>query len=85
MVIKEYYKTRADGVRLYRHYSDNGKTLVQSQTEIEYSEAIDPENGTYTDTEGNDIEQVNGRAGYDRESKTHHNAPLQRSVLCREL
>lgn len=56
MVIKEYYKTRADGVRLYRCYSDNGKTLVQSQTEIEYSEAIDPENSTYTYTEGNDIE-----------------------------
>ena len=56
MVIKEYYKTRADGVRLYRHYSDNGKTLVQSQTEIEYSEAIDPENSTYTYAEGNDIE-----------------------------
>ena len=56
MVIKEYYKTRADGVRLYRYYSDNGKTLVQSQTEIEYSEAIDPENSTYTYTEGNDIE-----------------------------
>ena len=56
MVIKEYYKTRADGVRLYRYYSDSGKTLVQSQTEIEYSEAIDPENSTYTYTEGNDIE-----------------------------
>ena len=56
MVIKEYYKTRADGVRLYRHYSDNGKTLVQSQTEIKYSEAIDPENSTYTYAEGNDIE-----------------------------
>ena len=56
MVIKEYYKTRADGVRLYRYYSDNGKTLVQSQTEIEYSEAIDPENSTYTYTEGDDIE-----------------------------
>lgn len=56
MVIKEYYKTRADGVRLYRHYSDNGKTLVQSQTEIEYAEAIDPENSTYTYTEGDDIE-----------------------------
>lgn len=56
MVIKEYYKTRADGVRLYRYYSDNGKTLVQSQTEIEYAEAIDPENSTYTYTEGDDIE-----------------------------
>lgn len=56
MVIKEYYKTRADGVRLYRHYSDSGKMLVQSQTEIEYAEAIDPENSTYTYTEGDDIE-----------------------------
>lgn len=56
MVIKEYYKTRADGVSLYRYYSDNGKVLVQSQTGTEYAEAIDPENSTYTYTEGDDIE-----------------------------
>ena len=48
MIKREYYTTREDGVKLYRSYSSNGKMIVQLQTGIEYSEAIDVENAPYT-------------------------------------
>ena len=48
MIIKEYYKTRADGVKLFRTYSDEGKSIIQNETGILYSEAIDVENAPYT-------------------------------------
>ena len=47
-VIREYYKTRKDGVNLYRTYSDNGMYLRQHPTGIEYAEAIDVEGAPYT-------------------------------------
>lgn len=57
MVIKEYYKTRADGIKLYRSYSDGGKMLQQSMTGDIYAEAIDIENSsnTYIETDDMDI------------------------------
>lgn len=48
MIVKEEYKTRADGVKLFRTFSDAGKKIVQSETEIVYNEAIDVENAPYT-------------------------------------
>ena len=58
MIRKEYYKTRKDGVRLYRTYSDDNKYIVQVETGIEYSEAIDVENAPYTYIESvNDIKE----------------------------
>ena len=54
MVIKEEYKTRADGVKLCRNYSDEGKLLIQNETGIKYAEAIDVENAPYTYTESDE-------------------------------
>lgn len=52
MAVKtDYYSTRSDGVRLFRTYSDEGYMLLQNETGIEYSEAIDVENAPYTYTE----------------------------------
>lgn len=51
MIIKELYMTRSDGVKLYRNYSDAGKYIIQNETGIEYSEAIDVEDAPYTYTE----------------------------------
>ena len=48
MILREYYMTRKDGVRLYRTYSDKKKYIIQQPTGIEYSEAIDVENAPYT-------------------------------------
>lgn len=57
MIRQEYYMTRNDGVALYKTYSDNNKMILQVETGIEYSEAIDvyPIRYTYVETE-NDIQ-----------------------------
>lgn len=41
MIIREYYSTRSDGVKLYRTYSDQGVCI--SRDGAIYEEAIDPE------------------------------------------
>lgn len=51
MIIKEEFRTRADGVKLFRTYSDEGKYIIQNETGVTYSEAIDVENAPYTYTE----------------------------------
>ena len=51
MVKTEYFRTRSDGVHLFRTYSNEGFTLIQNETGIEYSEAVDVENAPYTYTE----------------------------------
>lgn len=45
--------------RLVRHYSDNGKMLLQNETGVEYDEAVDviPCHYTYTETDKK-IEEV---------------------------
>lgn len=48
MVITEFYLQRDDGVNLYRTYSDRNMMILQEQTGIEYSEAVDVENSGYT-------------------------------------
>ena len=48
MIVREYYKTRKDGVRLFRTYSDAGYMIQQEQTGTEYTEAIDVEDAPYT-------------------------------------
>lgn len=62
MIKIEFYKTREDGIDLYRTYSDADKYILQVETGIEYDEAIDvaDKNGniryTYEETE-KDIER----------------------------
>ncbi len=51
MIVKEYYRTRKDGVDLYRTYSDKGMHIRQHPTGVEYAEAIDVEGAPYTYTE----------------------------------
>lgn len=51
MIIREHYKTRSDGVELYKTYSDAGYLIRQEQTGAEYSEAIDVDGAPYTYTE----------------------------------
>ena len=61
MIIKEEYKTREDGVSLYRTYSDIGNYIRQIETGVIYEEAIDVEGAlfTYEETEDKiEIEQV---------------------------
>lgn len=46
-IVREYYKTRKDGVSLYRTYSDEQFTIHKIGTEEYYSEAIDVENAPF--------------------------------------
>lgn len=48
MVVKEYYETRTDGVKLFKSYSDEGFYIRKVGTDEVYSEAIDVENAPYT-------------------------------------
>lgn len=54
MIVKEFYRTRADGVNLYRTYSDEGKKLIQNETGNIYDEAIDVEGAPYTYSESDE-------------------------------
>jgi hypothetical protein len=48
MIIKEYYRTREDGVNLYRTYSDANFKIQKVGTNEVYDEAIDVQNAPYT-------------------------------------
>lgn len=48
MIVKEFYKTRKDGVNLYRTYSNEGFNILQVETGNIYDEAIDVETANYT-------------------------------------
>lgn len=48
MVVKEFYRTREDGVVLFRTYSDAGLYIKQVETGAEYSEAIDVDGSPFT-------------------------------------
>lgn len=47
MIIKEFYKTRNDGVNLYKTYSDNGLMIQKVGTDEVYNEAIDIESSDF--------------------------------------
>ena len=48
MITKKFYKTRTDGVNLYRTYSDSNLKIRKVGTEEIYDEAIDVENAPFT-------------------------------------
>ena len=48
MIKREFYKTRKDGVNLYRTYSDESYRIKQIETGFIFDEAIDIENAPYT-------------------------------------
>ena len=51
MIVKEFYRTRNDGINLYRTYSDEGFFILQNETNTPYDVAIDVENAPYTYSE----------------------------------
>ena len=48
MIKTEFYRTRDDGVNLYRTHSDSGLMIRKVGTDEVYEEAIDIENSGYT-------------------------------------
>lgn len=55
MIVTEDYKIRADGVKLIRTYSDEGRYIIQNETGITYTEAIDVETANYTYSESDEM------------------------------
>ena len=51
MIQREFYTQRKDDVKLYRTYSNIGMMIRQNETGVEYAEAIDVEDASYTYTE----------------------------------
>ena len=59
MVVKEFYRTRDDGVRLYKSYSNEGYYIQKVGTDEVYTEAIDVETASYVYVETNEkIEEM---------------------------
>ncbi len=48
MIVREYFDTRKDGVRLYRTFSDIKHYIRKVGTDEVYSEAVDVEDAPYT-------------------------------------
>ena len=46
-IVKEFYKTREDGVNLQKTYSDKGYMIKKVGTDELNEEAIDVENASY--------------------------------------
>lgn len=58
MIVREFYLTRKDGVKLYRTYSDENKYIRKVGTDEEYSEAIDIEGAPYEYVETDRVIEV---------------------------
>ena len=46
-IVREFYRTRNDGVNLYKTYSNEGYKIHKLNTNEIYDEAIDVENAPY--------------------------------------
>ena len=60
MIVREYFDTRKDGVRLYRTYSDINLYIRKVGTDKVYSEAIDIEDAPYVYEEINMVIEEEG-------------------------
>lgn len=60
MIIKEYYRTRKDGVNLYRTYSDANFKIQKVGTDEVYDEAIDVEGAPYEYVETDEPIEIEG-------------------------
>ena len=54
MIIKEFYRTREDGINLYKTYSDQNFKIRQIETNAIYDTAIDVESANFTYEETNE-------------------------------
>ena len=60
MIKTIFYKTRSDGINLYRTYSDEDVKIYQNQTGVIFESAVDVENSgfTYSETDEKIITEV---------------------------
>lgn len=55
MIIKEFHRTRKDGVNLYRTYSDKNLKIQKVGTNEVYNQAIDVEGAPFTYVETDEM------------------------------
>lgn len=48
---KEFYVKLADGTKLFRTFSDEGKQIIQNETGVIFDDAVDVEGATFTYSE----------------------------------
>lgn len=60
MIVREFYRTREDGTKLFKTYSDKGVYIKKIGTNEVYAVAIDVENTpfAYEETETKIMEEV---------------------------
>ena len=58
MIVREFYKTRKDGVQLFRTFSDNGFKINKIGTNEVYDDAIDVDAATFFYIETNEKIEV---------------------------
>ena len=69
MIVKEFFRTREDGVSLYKSYSDTNKCIRKVGTKEVYAEAIDVENANFEYEETDKvIEKIEDVKNYDYKS-----------------
>lgn len=59
MIVKEFYRTRADGVNLVRTFSNNGLKIRKVGTDEVYDEAIDLESQPFVYEETEIVIEIN--------------------------
>lgn len=75
MIKKEHYKTREDGVELYRTYSDTDHKILNKRTSVIYNDAVDiSENEEYEEVE--DYIELEGPDTYEDILKESENVVL---------
>lgn len=57
-IVTEYYKTRSDGVRLNRTYSDQDLMIRQVETGNVFESAVDVEGAPYTYKETDQVIEI---------------------------
>ena len=50
-IIKEFVAETADGVKLYRTFSDENRKILQNETGLIYDDAVDVENAEFSYSE----------------------------------
>lgn len=86
MIVREEFKTRADGVKLFRTYSDQSMKIRKVGTDEIYDEAIDVEDAPWTyeeyvpPVESDDPEDIIPEVGEDTEAPIMTRAELTQKV-----
>ena len=70
-IVREFYKTRNDGVNLYKTYSDENLIIHKLNTEEYYSEAIDVENAPFEYEETNEMIETEEISEIEQKAKAY--------------